>query len=63
MNVSRWLVPGGFFLTTSFLLWVIYSLATSGAVLTGRPAVWICALLTSLVLTVLLARRRTRRAD
>lgn len=51
-------VTCGFFLTTFVVLWVIYSYATRGVIISGGPATWLLALITSAVLTVVFARYR-----
>lgn len=51
----------GFFLTTFVILWIIYSYATQGVILSSNTAAWLLALITSAALTVVFARYRPSR--
>lgn len=58
MTKAPKIVTCGFFLTTFVVLWVIYSYATRGVIVSASPAAWLLALITSAVLTVVFARFR-----
>jgi hypothetical protein len=60
MDKIQAIVGGGCFLTTFLLLWVVYSFATTGVVISGRPLILIAALATSAVLTLLAFRGWSR---
>lgn len=60
MTKAPKVIVGGFFLTTFVLVWIVYSYATAGVIISGTPASWLLALATSAVLTLVFVFGRQR---